>query len=109
MAIGGLHTSFGPPRSDFFTQPIDKAELSNWLVQREKSRCSTRAGASLSRDRVEGAGLHWKRRDHATNATDYPRECVREEDQEGSNPTGGVFLPATTREGLGLPGIEDAQ
>ena len=36
-------------------------------------------------------------------------KCVREEDQEGSNPTGGVFLPATTRAGLGPPGIEDAQ
>jgi hypothetical protein len=36
-------------------------------------------------------------------------KCVREEDQEGSNPTGGVFLPATTRVGLGPPGIEDAQ
>ena len=44
-----------------------------------------------------------------TNQLIIQPKCVREEDQEGSNPTGGVFLPATTRAGLGPPGIEDAQ
>ena len=43
--------------------------------------------------RGEGEGLRWERRDHATNATNYPPKCVQEEDQEGSNTTGGVFLP----------------
>ena len=71
--------------------------VQKWLCK-EKSRCSTRSGASLSHDHTpgDGRGLRWERRDHSTNAIDYPPKCVREEDQEGSNPTGGAFCLRAT-------------